>query len=364
MAGKISELTAAVAANDADEVELLQGGVNKRSTVSLLRAGLAKLTDLASTATSKGASLIGIEDSGGIITATDVEGALAEIKTAVDLNTAKTSNATHTGDVTGSGALTIANSVVGVAQLSATGTASGTTFLRGDNTWATPSGGGSMNDLVDDTSPQLGGTLDPNSQRVSGDWLPQTDSTHDLGSATYAWAQAYVDELYVGGDQVTALTDPGADSILIWDDSAGNTVAGTVGTGLTISGTTVSVEIGSTVQGYDADTLKADVADVLTAGFAHTPYNAGTKSSGTYTPDEADGNIQYAVNGGAHTLAPPTNNGTIIIQYTNNGSAGAITTSGFTLVDGDTITTTDGDDFFFSIIKANGFSSLTVKALQ
>jgi len=128
--------------------------------------------------------------------------------------------------------------------------------------------------------------------------------------------------------------------------------------------TNLGVAIGTDVQAFDADTLKADTADVLTAGFAATPYNAGTKSSGTYTPDEANGNLQYAVNGGAHTLAPPTNNCTIVIQYTNNASAGAITTSSFTLVDGDTISTTDGDDFFFYVTKLNGFSHLTVKALQ
>lgn len=99
-------------------------------------------------------------------------------------------------------------------------------------------------------------------------------------------------------------------------------------------------------------------------GFSATPYNAGTKSSGTYTPDEANGNLQYAVNGGAHTLAPPTNNCTIVIQYTNDGSAGAITTSGFTKVSGDSLTTTNGHDFLFFITKLNGFSHLHKQALQ
>jgi hypothetical protein len=49
------------------------------------------------------------------------------------------------GDITvsASGATwTIDNNVVTVAKLSATGTPSSTTFLRGDGTWATPSGGG------------------------------------------------------------------------------------------------------------------------------------------------------------------------------------------------------------------------------
>ena len=49
-----------------------------------------------------------------------------------------------TGDVTASGtgsvAATIANSAVDIPMLSASGTPSATTFLRGDNTWATPSG--------------------------------------------------------------------------------------------------------------------------------------------------------------------------------------------------------------------------------
>jgi len=36
----------------------------------------------------------------------------------------------------------VADDAIGVAELSATGTASSSTFLRGDNAWATPSGGG------------------------------------------------------------------------------------------------------------------------------------------------------------------------------------------------------------------------------
>tara|TARA_R110002110_G_scaffold122466_5_gene298735 strand:- start:2726 stop:3688 length:963 start_codon:yes stop_codon:yes gene_type:complete len=122
--------------------------------------------------------------------------------------------------------------------------------------------------------------------------------------------------------------------------------------------------IGTDVAAFNADTLFADVADNLTAGFSTTVYDAGTKTSGTFTPDQDNGNIQKAVNNGAHTLAPTTDDCAVIIQYTNAASAGTITTSGFTLVDGDDISTTNGDDFFFYLTKANGFSLLTVKALQ
>ena len=58
------------------------------------------------------------------------------INTEIAANTAKVTNATHTGDVTGATALTIATDAVDIAMLSATGTASASTFLRGDNAWA------------------------------------------------------------------------------------------------------------------------------------------------------------------------------------------------------------------------------------
>ena len=65
------------------------------------------------------------------------EGNIADsIITDITANTAKVTNATHTGDVTGATALTIATDAVDIAMLSATGTADATTFLRGDNAWA------------------------------------------------------------------------------------------------------------------------------------------------------------------------------------------------------------------------------------
>jgi len=62
------------------------------------------------------------------------------INTSIAANTAKVTNATHTGDVTGATALTIATDAVDIAMLSATGSASASTFLRGDNSWASAGG--------------------------------------------------------------------------------------------------------------------------------------------------------------------------------------------------------------------------------
>jgi len=96
----------------------------------------------------------------------------------------------------------------------------------------------------------------------------------------------------------------------------------------------------------------------------YTPFSAGTKSTGTYTPATSDGHVQTATNGGAHTLAPQVNAGVIIVTYTNNGSAGAITTSGFTIVRGDAFTTTDTEKFLCTLTFDGTYSVLDVVALQ
>lgn len=97
----------------------------------------------------------------------------------------------------------------------------------------------------------------------------------------------------------------------------------------------------------------------LAVGFSATSFNAGTKSSGTFTPSPASGNMQHYTNGGAHTLAPPSTTCTMVIECTNS-SAGAITTSGFSLVTGDSYSSTGTKKHIFYITKTNSFSHLHV----
>tara|TARA_R100000664_G_C2756266_1_gene144137 strand:+ start:1134 stop:2390 length:1257 start_codon:yes stop_codon:yes gene_type:complete len=112
------------------------------------------------------------------------------------------------------------------------------------------------------------------------------------------------------------------------------------------------------------DVLMASVDDVLSAGFSATADDDGTKSSGTYTPATTGGNYKTIVNGGAFTLAPQTTVSSIVLQVTNNSSAGTVTTSGFTIVTGDSLTTVDGDDFFLFSTVIGSFKHLNVVALQ
>jgi hypothetical protein len=111
------------------------------------------------------------------------------------------------------------------------------------------------------------------------------------------------------------------------------------------------------------DVVKSDATCTLAVGYSCTPYNAGTKTTGTFTPDPANGGQQYCTNGGAFTLAPPSSKTSMILEVLNNGSAGAVTTSGFTKVVG-TFDTTNGHKFACMILTTQSYSLLQIQALQ
>jgi hypothetical protein len=109
---------------------------------------------------------------------------------------------------------------------------------------------------------------------------------------------------------------------------------------------------------YNAGNVLIDNIDRLglSAGFGSTAViSDGTKTTGTYTPAIAGGNIRSIINGGAHTIAADasaTTAYTAIVQITNNASAGAITQSGWSRAwDGDPLTTVNGAVFLLFITK-------------
>jgi hypothetical protein len=102
----------------------------------------------------------------------------------------------------------------------------------------------------------------------------------------------------------------------------------------------------------------------LTGGINCVEYDEGTATTGTKTPVPANGPMQKYINGGAHTLAPGSVLGNYLITITNDGSAGAITTSGWTKVAGDAFTTTNAHVFRCSASIGAGGSLLIVQAMQ
>ncbi len=110
----------------------------------------------------------------------------------------------------------------------------------------------------------------------------------------------------------------------------------------------------------------ATADQTLSGGANVTATNLGTKSSGTTTIDCGTVPLQYLTDGGAFTLAAPSNDGSCDVLVINNASAGAITFSGFSVGSntGDTLDTTNAHKFTLSIWRINGTSGYRVAAHQ
>lgn len=127
----------------------------------------------------------------------------------------------------------------------------------------------------------------------------------------------------------------------------------------------VPADVGVSVEAYDADILKSDVAATLTKGFVDAEKDYGTLSTGSLKPAPADGNFAKLINGGAFTLQAPDASGSysIVLDITNNASAGAITLTGFTKTEGDAFDTTNGHAWRCYISKGPAGTHIFKKAM-
>lgn len=125
---------------------------------------------------------------------------------------------------------------------------------------------------------------------------------------------------------------------------------------------------GGAVKRFDGDEFAklAVASQTLSGGAVVTSSSQGTKSSGTYTVDPGQCPLQYITNGGAFTLAAPAADGSMVLLVTNNGSAGAITFSGFSVGSnvGDALTTTNTHKFSIHIWRVNSVSGYRIAAHQ
>ena len=161
--------------------------------------------------------------------------------------------------------------------------------------------------------------------------------------------------------------------------ASGSTTVGeiTVGSGMSLSSGTLSLDADLvTIAGltaasdsfmqakssaWAARTVSQVIVDLVTG---ITEYDNGKTSSGTLTPTPGSSPMQIYTNGGAHTLAPGSTVGNYIMTITNDSSAGAITTSGWTKVAGSSFTTTNGNKFRCMASIGAGGSLLIVQAMQ
>lgn len=125
-----------------------------------------------------------------------------------------------------------------------------------------------------------------------------------------------------------------------------------------------------------SNAVQNNVTTLITTGYTVGSFNAGLNvaSYGTWTPNPANGNYQYANSNGSFTLAAPTTNCAIDILLTNgtgsapaSNGAKAITFSGYNVQSGgagDAYDTVANSKFLISIRRINGLSTYIIKALQ
>jgi hypothetical protein len=150
-----------------------------------------------------------------------------------------------------------------------------------------------------------------------------------------------------------------ASEIALFDGTTGKLIKRATTTGMlkATSGVLAAATAGT-------DYMHPGTTSLITKGFTVTPNNLGNITS--FTLDPALGNYQFGVNHGAATWTAPTADCAIDVLLTNDGTAGAITFSGFTVSSsiGSPFTTTNGHRFIVSIRRIAGVSTYSNYALQ
>ena len=176
--------------------------------------------------------------------------------------------------------------------------------------------------------------------------------------ATFPANTGIVSELNLAQTWAAAQTFTNSDILLL-----GSSTGATTLTSANASATNYTLTIPAAT---DTVALLGAANQNMTGGVLTPGISIGTETSGTYTVVCGNGPLQWLTNGGAFTIAAPANDSACIIKIVNNGSAGAISFSGFSVGSntGDTLNTVNGDKFFISFIRDAGDSTYTIKALQ
>ena len=144
----------------------------------------------------------------------------------------------------------------------------------------------------------------------------------------------------------------------------------TLGASLVTTGTGApTLAFGSSPTTQTFPTASATLAALTTADQTVTGganVTSLSQSTGSISVDCGARPLQYITNGGAFAITAPSSDGSCVLLVTNNGSAGAVSFTGFSVGanTGDSLTTTNTSKFSIFIWRVNSVSGYRVAAHQ
>ena len=193
------------------------------------------------------------------------------------------------------------------------------------------SGTSGLQNIVEDTSPQLGGTLDTNGNEIDVDAdinMNRTDLSMDYiklkGTTSIVWLE--VSPTGLGGANFTT----GATNTFVELQNGG---PGSTESGITVYGSTYSAPLANQIRLTSINGGNIELS-VSAGGYISLggPYKEGVYTHGnsgaTYTPDFEDGSVQtVTLNSATVTINAPTNmptGGNITLILTQDGSGNRV----------------------------------------
>jgi hypothetical protein len=238
-----------------DTLRVKDGGI----TAAKVAADVATQAELDAhindTSDAHDASAISIADAGGDFTATDVEGALAELQS--DAETDAQNLADH------------------LADSSAAHAASAISFSATGNIVATDAQAAIAEVATDADSALTTHAAD-------------TTSVHGITDTSSLYAAGGTDVALADGGTGASLSDPGADRIMFWDDSESTTAYLQAGSGLTLTGTVLTAS-GSGLNLADPDADRIVFWDDSEGDYAFLQTGSGLTLTGTVLTSSGGG---------------------------------------------------------------------------